>query len=135
MTKWHTISARFAEEEVKIIDEFATKLGLNRSEIVKRSVISFLIVDNIFNLVHNFDAKTRKNLEEFVSNIFTDDFVNMPNYVMKIFQKDNKEYLRTLENGINDINRKTDSFFKHNPRGPPKKNIRKRGRPKDTGSD
>ena len=134
MTKWHTLSARFAEEEVEVIQKYAKMNNLTDSQIVRNGVqliVSMIAMKDLFNQPDM--TYFRQFAEEMKQTMESPKMKKMMEEVaVKTAKKYKEAQLNQLEQEANIITKEIDVFSEKRKRG--RKPIKKsRGRPKEKG--
>jgi len=135
MTEWQTLSARFTDEEMKIIRQAQAKQGITDNQLIRQAVhlaIGMLSVK---------DALEEPNLSFFHSYAKeVKKIMNSPKYqkmmetmTKEIATKYKEEQIKQFEKEVKHLTYGIDVFNKKRKRGP-KPIKRKVGRPKDTGA-
>lgn len=133
-TKWHTVSTKFTEEELQIIDQACIKYKTNRSHMIRIFVKVGLKFEEFSEIIDNPNSSIAKTILPIVKTMFNKKSIRK--LVEEIEKKESKlkpEIKHESINKVQKINQKFGVFEKHNPVGSPSKKPGKRGRPRDVG--
>lgn len=136
MAKWHTLSARFTDEEYSFIEDFKKKHKLTDNQLIRKGVQA---VSGLMVMAEAFQSPDATILKGFSKELQKE--MNSP-YFKKAMQrayerwtkKFKEEQLAKLDTELSQIQNQLDVFQENRARGRPKIK-RNRGRPSNTGSD
>lgn len=135
MTEWHTLSGRFTDEEIEVIQKFQKKQNLSDNQLIRQGVqlaVSILAMKDLF---EGPDLTFfRSFAEEFKTTMNSPEYQKvMSDSVERVALKYKEEQLKQFEKEAKQLTSQLDVFNKKRKRGP-KPIKRKAGRPKDTGT-
>lgn len=134
MTNWHTISAKFTDEEKRVLEIIHTEYGLNPNQTLRKSLELFARMLVMIEYYVTADSKIIKKINK------------ISKKSMKQMDFEIKTMLKTIPIGIQEseykkftgdstkVSSQFEKIFAKKKRGR-KPKTKKRGRPKDTGLD
>ncbi len=136
MAKWSTVSGRFNEEELKVIENYEKMLNINDNELVRGGVAVLL---GFIGMAQFLVRPEFEPLQKYVEEI--NKMIESPTMKKQIekaseywLDKYKEEQLKTFEEEMKKIQGEL-SVFDRTKKKKKKKTNNNRGRPKDTGLD
>ena len=132
MTKWNSLVGKFSPEEMEVISAFQKKTGLNKNQIVKVSIYTYIsLVENWQKIIESAESKIIDSKYRLLKKILS----KSPD--LKIVQPAAEEITKLFDKSVNQVFKEhlpvMRKFTKKRKVGRPKSASNKRGRPKDTG--
>ncbi len=129
-TKWHTVSTKFTEDELQIIDQACIKYKTNRSHIIRVFLSLGLKMEEFSQIINDPKSPTAKIVLPIIKTIFNKNTMKkMENDIEKKDSKINPKIKQSVLNQVQNTNSKFKVFEKHNPVGAPSQKHGKSGRP------
>ena len=129
-TKWHTVSTKFTDEELQIIDHACIKYKTNRSHIIRILVSVGLKIEEFSQIINDPKSPTAKTLIPIIKTMFNKKtLTDLEKEIDKKQSKINPAIKQSAINQVQNTNTKFKVFEKHNPVGAPSQKHGKSGRP------
>lgn len=129
-TKWHTVSVKISDEELRIIEDYQKKHNASRSKVIRSLMIGTLYLLKMSEIMKP-DSELAKTSKPVATSFFNKKNVKQIEKQLKI--KLDRIKPETKAKAIQDLNKVNDDmnkFTNHNPVGAPTQKPRKRGKPK-----
>ena len=132
MTEWKSLAGKFTSEQLEVIKQFQKKLGLNKNQFVRLSVMMMIFfVGSLFKLVEsNVDKEISKEYKKIRKEI--SKYPELKEKIFPFLEKMAQSYNQTIAQIIKENEPEIKKFTKKRKTGRPKSRKKKRGRPKDT---
>src|SRR2546427_5113856 len=131
MSDWRNLSARFTEEEMKVIEQVQKVYKWNRSQLVRASVRTSISVLLANALTMNEKSPLVQAMLPILKKMFPEEKRNEIEQGIEKIKAENPELVKKAEEDAKILSESMKPFETHNRRGAPKRKAGKRGRPKD----
>jgi len=132
VTEWKSLAGKFTLEQIEVIRQFQTKLGLNENQFVRISVMMMVFfVGSLLKLIESEEIKiANKKYQKLRKKISKYPELKEVQPAVKAMTDSWEQALKQI---IKENEPEIKKFTKKRKLGRPKSRKKKRGRPKDTG--